>query len=118
MLFVLEGLHLDLILVLKVTILALFLIDFALYFGLFLNYLLLLEEILPILLDFEFQLLVGLNKFPPFLLDLRKKSFILVFLLVKFLDFVLQLLDQVEVGGSYLGVVGLDVAVFLGVFGR
>jgi hypothetical protein len=54
-------------------------------------------------------LLVGLDQLLPLSLDLRQQSFVLVLLLVQSLDLVLELLDEVEVGGRDLCVVGLNV---------
>ena len=112
------GLHLDLELVLEVPVLLLFFVDGGFDALLLSNDLFLLEQVLPILLDLQLKLLVGLHQLLPLSLDLCQQSFVLVLFLVQGLDLVFELLDEVEVGGRDLCVIGLNVRVLFGVLGR
>lgn len=49
LLFVFVVLHFDLVLILKISVALFFAVDLLLYFGLFLYYLVLLEQVLPVL---------------------------------------------------------------------
>jgi hypothetical protein len=114
-LFVFVGLHLDLILVLEIAIVLLLLINFTLDLRLLLDDRLLLKQILVVTRNLNFELLQRLDQLLPFLLDLAKQTLVLILLLMQFLDLVLELLDEIEVGRSDFRVVSLDVRIFLGV---
>jgi hypothetical protein len=107
------ALHFDFVLILKISVPLLFPVDFLLDLRLLLDYFVLLEQVLSISLYLQLQLLVRLHQLLAFLLYLPEEAFVLVLLLVQFFDLVLELLDQVEVGRCYLGVVGFNVGVLL-----
>jgi hypothetical protein len=114
---VLVVLHLDLILVLQVPKFALLSVDVSLDGRLLLDDLVLLDQLFPVFPYLLLEYVVGLHQLLPFLLDLGQQPLVLVLFLMQLLDFVLELLDEIEVGGCYFGVVGLDIRVFLGVLG-
>jgi len=118
LLLVLVALHLDLVLVLEIPVALLLAVDLLLDLGLLLYYLVLLEQVLPVLVDLQLELLVRLHQLLALLLDLPQQPLVLVLLLVQLLYLVLQLLYQIQVGRSDLGVVGLDVRVLLRVLSR
>jgi len=107
--FVGVRLHLDLELILKISVFLFFLVDGGFDIFLLINNLFLLQQILTIFFDFQLQLLIGFYQLLSFSFDLSQQSFILIFFLVKSFDLVFQLLDKIEVCGSDLCVVCFDV---------
>ena len=114
---VLVVLHLHLILILQIPKFTLLSIDVSLDGRLLLYDLVLLDQLLPVFPYLLLQYVIGLDQFLAFLLDLGQEAFVLVLFLMQFLDLVLELLDEIQIGGCYFGVVCLDIRVFLGVLG-
>lgn len=113
---VLVALHLDLVLILQISIALFLAIDLLLDLCLLFYDLILFQQILPVLTYLQLQLFVGLHQFLALLLDLPQKALVLVLLLVQFLNLVFELLDQIEVSRRNLGIVGLDIGILLRMF--